>query len=67
MVPHCDIVSTEYLLDGSANPVKTVYQLKFIKENGEESHVQRYEIDGTDSDFINEQLVLSVEEYNARP
>lgn len=46
--------------------IKTVMMVKFIRDDGKESAVQRYEVDGSDDEYIKEQLELSAKEFNER-
>lgn len=61
-----EIISTDYLTNELGQQIKTVFQVKFIRDDGVESAVQRYEVDGTDEVYAQEQLQLSTDEYNLR-
>jgi len=59
-------VEGDYIKNAEGKNVKTVLMVKFTKDDGTESAVQRYEVDGDDEEMIAEQLQKSLEEYNSR-
>jgi len=68
-----EIVSTDYAKENDAfikdkenHFVKTVLMVIFVKDDGSKSHEQRYEVDGDDMDFVNEELQKTADEYNTR-
>jgi len=59
-------VEGDYLKNAQGGYVKTVLQVKFIKDDESESEVQRYEVDGDDDEIIESLLQSSADEYNLR-
>jgi hypothetical protein len=67
------IIETNYAQDNGVDVknqlghyVKTVMQVKFVRDDNKESEVQRYEVDGDDKTMITEQLQFAADEYNTR-
>ena len=60
------LIEGDCIKNSEGKYVKTVLQVKFIRDDKVESEIQRYEVDGDDEDKIIEQLQATANEFNLR-